>query len=266
VELTDVELGMLAVGSTLTVTKTGTGTGTATSDQPGIDCGTDCSEVYASGTPVRLTATPDAGSTFVGWSGDCTSSGQVTLDADKTCAATFTRPLAISTTALPAGEVGASYAYGLQAEGGAPPYTWSLAGGRRNNLPQGFTLTTDGTITGVPTRARAASFIVQVTDAAGASTTRNLSLPIVKGVKLSTRRLVSGTVGTAYSATLQVTGGISPLVFSVVGGALPPGLTLDPATGRISGTPTTAGTFDFQARVTSSGGSSNQKALRITIR
>lgn len=43
-----------------------------------------------------------------------------------------------------------------------------------------------------------------------------------------------------------------------MGGALPPGLTLDPAAGLISGTPTAAGTFDFQVRVASSGGSSDQ--------
>jgi hypothetical protein len=41
---------------TLTVTKAGTGTGTVTSDPPGISCGTDCSEVYADGTVVTLTA------------------------------------------------------------------------------------------------------------------------------------------------------------------------------------------------------------------
>ncbi|MFN3480867.1 MAG: SBBP repeat-containing protein, partial [Thermodesulfovibrionales bacterium] len=78
---------------TLTVTKTGTGSGTVTSSPAGINCGTDCSEPYASGTVVTLTATPNAGSTFAGWSGDCTDIGnnqaQVTMDADKSCTATF---------------------------------------------------------------------------------------------------------------------------------------------------------------------------------
>ena len=51
---------------TLTVSKTGTGSGTVT--DTGINCGTDCSEAYNLGTSVTLTATPDANSTFAGWS------------------------------------------------------------------------------------------------------------------------------------------------------------------------------------------------------
>jgi hypothetical protein len=54
---------------TLTVVKDGTGTGTVTSSPAGIDCGTVCSEAYDYDTEVTLTANPDAGSTFGGWSG-----------------------------------------------------------------------------------------------------------------------------------------------------------------------------------------------------
>ena len=55
----------------LTVTKDGTGTGTVSSDPPGIDCGTICSALFPEGSLVTLSATPDAGSVFTGWTGDC---------------------------------------------------------------------------------------------------------------------------------------------------------------------------------------------------
>ncbi len=73
--------------TTLNVIKTGTGSGTVTGD--GIDCGADCSESYDEGTVVELTAIPSIGSIFAGWSGDCDSTGQVTIDGGKTCTATF---------------------------------------------------------------------------------------------------------------------------------------------------------------------------------
>lgn len=77
----------------LTVTKAGTGIGTVTSTPTGISCGADCSENYQADTVVTLTATPDPGSIFVSWGGnaDC-SDGIVTMDAAKTCRATFNLP------------------------------------------------------------------------------------------------------------------------------------------------------------------------------
>ncbi|CAK0780704.1 hypothetical protein CCP4SC76_7560004 [Gammaproteobacteria bacterium] len=55
----------------LAVAKFGTGSGTVTSNPSGISCGNDCGENFSSGTGVTLTATPASGSTFAGWSGDC---------------------------------------------------------------------------------------------------------------------------------------------------------------------------------------------------
>jgi uncharacterized repeat protein (TIGR02543 family) len=78
---------------TLSVTKV-VGSGTVRSSPAGISCGTDCSEPYASGTAVSLTATPAAGYVFSGWSGACTGTGtcSVTLSANKTVTATFNAP------------------------------------------------------------------------------------------------------------------------------------------------------------------------------
>jgi len=77
---------------TLSVSLAGTGSGTVTSAPAGINCGVDCSEVYDYNTVVALTATPATGSTFTGWSGDCTGTGacNVTMDQARSVTATFT--------------------------------------------------------------------------------------------------------------------------------------------------------------------------------
>ena len=80
-----------AASFVLTVSRAGDGTGTVTSTPAGVSCGADCSETYATGTVVNLTATPAAGSVFVSWSGACSGSTscQVTVDGAKSVTATF---------------------------------------------------------------------------------------------------------------------------------------------------------------------------------
>ena len=80
--------GCGTVKSTLSITTIGSGT--VTSSPAGINCGSDCSEPYLSGTIVTLSATGAAGFVFAGWSGnsDCTD-GLVTMNSSKTCTATF---------------------------------------------------------------------------------------------------------------------------------------------------------------------------------
>jgi uncharacterized repeat protein (TIGR02543 family) len=74
----------------LTATKTGTGTGTVTSNPAGINCGATCGAGFMSGTSVTLTATPNSGSIFAGWSGACNGATcTVTVDAAKNAIATF---------------------------------------------------------------------------------------------------------------------------------------------------------------------------------
>jgi Tol biopolymer transport system component len=79
--------------STLSVSKAGAGRGTVRSRPAGILCGRDCSEDFADGDVVRLRATAATGSTFTGWSGDCTGTGAcvVTIDGPMDVTATFTR-------------------------------------------------------------------------------------------------------------------------------------------------------------------------------
>jgi len=60
------------------------------------------------------------------------------------------------------------------------------------------------------------------------------------------------SLGVAYNAVITVTGGSAPYSFSIASGSLPTGLSLDPMTGSITGTPTVAGTYNFVISVASS--------------
>lgn len=75
----------------LSVTKAGPGK--VTSSPTGINCSTDCSQRYLSGTTVILTATPANGARFVGWGGACSGTGtcSVVLKAATSVSATFSR-------------------------------------------------------------------------------------------------------------------------------------------------------------------------------
>ena len=80
-----------------------------------------------------------------------------------------------------------------------------------------------------------------------------------------TTSLPSGGTGVAYSASLGAVGGTAPYAWSVTAGALPAGLTLAPATGIISGTPTTAGLSSFTVSVVDGTGAAATAALSISV-
>jgi len=122
-------------------------------------------------------------------------------------------------------------------------------------------------ISGKPTTLGTQTFTVQVKDGAGHITTGVFSItinpprPLVITNQSST--LAPGTVGTSYFASLFADGGVRPYTWAIVAGQLPPGLGL--SGNLISGTPTTAGTYVFTARVTDSVGTQTSQQFSITI-
>ena len=89
---------------------------------------------------------------------------------------------------------------------------------------------------------------------------------IVGAVQMSCTPLPNGCESQAYSADIfSVEGGTAPFTWSVSAGTLPPGLTLAPSTGAITGTPTGAGTYNFTLRVVDSTGLTATQAQTITI-
>lgn len=82
-------LASVTANSTVTLTKAGAGTGTVRSDPAGIDCRATCNGRFPLGSTVHLTATPDPGSIFAGWSGDCSGTGACSISPNATVTATF---------------------------------------------------------------------------------------------------------------------------------------------------------------------------------
>ena len=110
----------------LTVTKGGTGKGSVVSTPPGIYCDMYClsaSFSYNPNTPVTLTATPSTGSTFAGWSGDCSGveSCTITMNQNRGVVAAFQSSIS-ETVSIPETPTGPA--------GGATgaPYTYSTGG------------------------------------------------------------------------------------------------------------------------------------------
>jgi outer membrane protein assembly factor BamB len=86
-------------------------------------------------------------------------------------------------------------------------------------------------------------------------------------VTITTTSLPNAVIGQPYSQTLTATGGTPPYSWSLASGKLPPGLSLTPSSGTVSGTPTNPGNNKFTVRVTDSTGSqSATQTLQISVR
>ena len=84
-------------------------------------------------------------------------------------------------------------------------------------------------------------------------------------VVVSPLLLSNATVGIAYSQTVTAGPGGGAYGFSVTAGALPTGLSLDPTTGLLSGTPTATGTFSFTIQATGPGGCTGSRGYTIVV-
>lgn len=101
------------------------------------------------------------------------------------------QPLAIGTSSLSPGVVGAPYSASLKATGGTTPYAWSISTG---SLPAGLTLGASGLISGTPTASGTSSFTVKATDSSSPAqtATRALSITISSTSSISVSCVPSG--------------------------------------------------------------------------
>ncbi len=122
-----------------------------------------------------------------------------------------------------------------------------------------------GAITGTPTATGTANFTVRVADSLGISASKALSIEVVDHPDITTTSLAAVTVGQSVSTAVAATNGTTPYTWSVSTGALPAGLTLNPSTGAITGTPTGAETASFTVKVTDAHSLEDTQALSWTV-
>lgn len=142
-------------------------------------------------------------------------------------------PLVVETVGMAAAIEGSAYDVSLAAVGGQRPHDWQVVSGV---LPPGLSLSSSGQISGIPQTAGQFSFAVEVVDGSRRSASASYVLAVVKALRVLTTVLPEVEAGSAYTATLQATGGRPPYQWSVVGGQLPEGLVVS-GQGVVSGTP-----------------------------
>jgi len=172
------------------------------------------------------------------------------------------QPLIIMTERLPIASYGQEYYCALAGNGGYQPYKWEIAG----ELPKGIKFKpSNGSFGGRPgPDAETSTFDIKLFD----SITKENPVPVSKRFTLTiqsgpfiasekdllplrifTTTLTDGEVNSAYSTYIAATGGMPPYKWQMTG-ALPRGITFDPSTGQLSGTPAVNGKWKISFKVT----------------
>lgn len=185
-------------------------------------------------------------------------------------ATTATAPLVVTTTSLPAGNVGAGYNTPLTATGGTTPYTWTAPG-----LPNGLTVS-NGAITGTPTVAGSFPVTLTVTDSSAPSlsaSSQPLTLvinPATLGTPTCAPTGATYAPGAAYSGTCSVTGGTAPYTwtFGSLPGTIGPSTATGPSatiSGNLPATPPSSGSYTINVTVTDSAEQSRSTTIIINV-
>lgn len=165
---------------------------------------------------------------------------------------------------LPAATIGLTYDQGFSVHGTNGAFQWAISG----QLPQGLVFTgtttalaaitgTAGPLTGTT------SFELSVSDSAGCVVINSYQLNVYSALAM-TAPAPAATVGQPYSGgSFTASGGVGPYTYLTLG--TPPGLTLNSATGALTGTPTQAGTFTLSVVATDSRGAEGMVSLKLVV-
>ena len=184
-----------------------------------------------------------------------TTAGGTAISASNFTLTTSVSTPVISSASTASGLMGAAFSYQITATNG--PTSFGATG-----LPGGLSVNPgSGLIAGIPTVPGTFAVTIAAGNAAGGSSSSVLSLTILPAAPVVTSAVnVGGQVGVAFGFQIVATNG--PTSFAATG--LPAGLTLNPASGLISGTPTVPGTFAGAVSATNAGGTGS-RAFTVTI-
>jgi hypothetical protein len=231
----------------------------------GLTCGARCTAAAgARGDQRTVTPTAAAGSMFLGWGGACEGTGAscaVSMNGYREVSARFG---AVVSIAAPAESrravVGTGYADTLRASGGTGQYSWAVTSG---SLPAGLTLDgATGVVGGTPSASGTARVVIAATSLTSTATAA-ITIRVVRPTVVTSDSVRPAAVrGVAYGDTLRVDAEPGSVTWTVTDGALPDGLALDAATGRLAGVPTTVGTARFTATASADGVTGARRFVR----
>lgn len=188
---------------------------------------------------------------------DCTPNNNgaclfsVNYAQEKTINLVVNGPLSIMPSSLVTASRNTPYTQTITATGGIAPYFYVISEG---SLPTGLTLdSATGVLSGTPTIEGIYTFSITATDSNypnSNSGSQDYSLTVNGALSINPSSLPSATQNMAYEQTVSATGGVTPYSYEITAGTLPSGLSLNNATGEISGTPTTSGSYSFTITVT----------------
>jgi hypothetical protein len=237
--------GTVGTPFSFTITATGSPTSYAASTLPLNGLAIVAATGVISGTPTAAgTMSVVLGAT------NATGTGNATLTI------TINPPAPVITSASTAsGSTGDAFSYTITATNS--PTSYDATG-----LPAGLSVNTaTGAITGTPTAVGVATVTLSATNAGGTGTA-TLTLTVAVGAPaITSASTASGTTGTAFSYTITATN--SPTSYNATG--LPAGLSVNTATGAITGTPTAVGVATVTLSATNAAGTGTA-TLTLTIR
>jgi len=147
-------------------------------------------------------------------------------------------------------------AFPLLASGGQPPYRWSID--PATPLPQNMAIDQASILSSGNTLGASIPLNLTVTDARGVAATKSVQISVLEDLYMTGPvDATNVTVGQAFSIQLTATGGRPPYTWSIYGYSwppFPPGATVDPLTGVVTGTAAAEGGYYFVAEIVDADG------------